>query len=39
VHVQALEIARDALGDGAEETKQCLQSLMGLKQRMKQAET
>jgi len=39
VHVQALEIARDALGDGAEETKQCLQSLMGLKQRIKQAET
>ena len=29
----------DALGDGAEETKQCLQSLMGLKQRIKQAES
>ena len=39
VHAQALEIARDALGDGAEETKQCLQSLVGLKQRIKQAET
>ena len=39
VHMQALEIARDSLGDGAEETKQCLQSLMGLKQRIKQAET
>ena len=39
VHMQALEIAQDLLGDGAEETKQCLQSLMGLKQRIKQAET
>lgn len=37
VHVQAMEIARDALGDSAEETKQCLQSLMGLKQRIKMA--
>lgn len=36
VHVQALEIARDALGDEAMETKQCAQSLMGLRAKLEE---
>ena len=36
VHVQALQIARDALGEDATETKQCAQSLMGLRAKLEE---
>mmetsp|Transcript_16960 Transcript_16960/g.27199 ORF Transcript_16960/g.27199 Transcript_16960/m.27199 type:complete len:182 (-) Transcript_16960:144-689(-) len=35
VHLQALEISRDVLGDKAEETQQCLQAMMGLRSKMR----
>ena len=36
IHVQALEIARQALGDEAQETKNCLQAMMNLRGKMRQ---
>ena len=36
IHVQALEIARQALGDEAKETKNCLQAMMNLRGKMRQ---
>ena len=35
VHLQALELAREALGDKVEETQQCLQAMMGLRGKMR----
>jgi hypothetical protein len=36
IHVQALEIARQSLGDEATETKNCLQAMMNLRGKMRQ---
>ena len=36
IHVQALEIARQALGDEAQETRNCLQAMMNLRGKMRQ---
>ena len=36
IHVQALEIARQTLGDEAQETRNCLQAMMNLRGKMRQ---
>ena len=35
MHLQALDLSRGVLGDKAEETQQCLQTVMGLRGKMR----